>query len=316
MVGGVWRDIVKAEEDLEGIGIGYTSSLKGVVGNGREIGFWVDKWLGYVRLCDRFSRLYHLDRRNKARVLDRGRWVNNEWCWEWEWVIELREDEVFTVKALTRMVKEKTLRIENGGQETLWNKCVPKKVNIFVWKALKGRLPVREELDKRGIDLDSTSCSCCDSVAESCVHSLVLCNFSMSVWEKVFSWWKLRSVNAFSIGELFYSNGNVDIPNCSILLWQAVIWTSGYYIWKVRNARVFKGKVVMGSGSGIWCPQVLFSVGFGGVSGPGLEVVVYGVQVLLLASFIGLHLSMVVRQIMPFAASGFFHFKWFICWDA
>ncbi|GJX85560.1 RNA-directed DNA polymerase, eukaryota, reverse transcriptase zinc-binding domain protein [Tanacetum coccineum] len=157
------------------------------------------------------------------------------------------------------MVEEKTLRIENGGQETLWNKCVPKKVNIFVWKALKGRLPVREELDKRGIDLDSTSCSCCDSVAES---------------------------------------KSLDIPNCVI----------------ASLGKRFKDTV--GSGSGIWCPQVLFSVGFGGVSGPGLEVVVYGVQVLLLASFIGLHLSMVVRQIMPFAASGFFHFKWFICWDA
>ncbi|GJY70865.1 RNA-directed DNA polymerase, eukaryota, reverse transcriptase zinc-binding domain protein [Tanacetum coccineum] len=168
----------------------------------------------------------------------------------------------------------------------------------------KGRLPVREELDKRGIDLDSTLCPCCDSMVESCVHSLVLRNFSTSVWEKVFSWWKLGSVNAFSIGELFSSNGNIDILDCSILLWQAVIWTSGYYIWKVRIARVFKGKVV------------LISVGFGGRSGPGLEVVVYGMQVLLLASFIGLHLSMVVRQFMPFAASGFFHFKWFFCWDA
>ncbi|GJY70867.1 hypothetical protein Tco_0474570 [Tanacetum coccineum] len=223
MIGGAWRDIVKVREDLEGIGIGYTSSLKGVVGNGREIGFWVDKWLGDVRLCDRFLRLYHLDRRKEAKVVDRGRWVNNELCWEWEWVKELRgmvcrdfnelvtllqnvvlaidcrdqwkwtlqEDGVFTIKALIRMVEEKTF---------------------------KGRLSVREELDKSGIDLDSTLCPCFDSVVELCIHSLVLRNFSTSVWEKVFSWWKLGSVNAISIGELFSSNGNVDIPNCSILL--------------------------------------------------------------------------------------------------
>ena len=60
---------------------------------------------------------------------------------------------------------------------------------------------------------------------------------------KKFRWWKIGDVNAFSIGELFASNGNVDIPNLSTLLWQAVIWTSGYCIWKERNERVFKEKV-------------------------------------------------------------------------
>nr|GEV71585.1 protein FAR1-related sequence 5-like [Tanacetum cinerariifolium] len=41
------------------------------------------------------------------------------------------------------MVEENILQVENGGQETLWNKLVPKKGNIFTWRALKGRLVVR-----------------------------------------------------------------------------------------------------------------------------------------------------------------------------
>ncbi|GKA74058.1 reverse transcriptase domain, reverse transcriptase zinc-binding domain protein [Tanacetum coccineum] len=248
--------------------------LGGVVGNGKEIGLWLDRWAYEGKLCNRFPRLYHLDSR-KEREADKGRYVDYEWRWEWEWVREirgrgckefddlmnllqnvvihndcrdqwkwkLREDGVFTVKDLTKLVEERTLRIENGGQETLWNKWVPKKVNIFVWRVLKGRIPVREELDKRGIDLDTTLCPCCDSVVESCVHSLVFFSFAMSVWEKIFSLWKLGSVNAFSIGEIFAANGNVVIPNYSSHLWQAVIWTTGYFIWKMRNERVFKGKV-------------------------------------------------------------------------
>ncbi|GKC90504.1 hypothetical protein Tco_1151153 [Tanacetum coccineum] len=44
----------------------------------------------------------------------------------------LGEDGEFTVKELTRLVEEKILRVESGGQETLWNKLVPKKVNNFV----------------------------------------------------------------------------------------------------------------------------------------------------------------------------------------
>ncbi|GJS57295.1 ribonuclease H-like domain-containing protein [Tanacetum coccineum] len=47
----------------------------------------------------------------------------------------------------------------NGGG--LYSRLGEFKVNIFMWRALKGRLPVREELDKRGIDLDSVLCPSC-----------------------------------------------------------------------------------------------------------------------------------------------------------
>ena len=50
-------------------------------------------------------------------------------------------------------------------------------------------------------------------------------------------------INAFSIDEMFSRNGNANVPSHSSRLWQAVIWTAGYYIWKDRNTRVFKGKV-------------------------------------------------------------------------
>ena len=42
---------------------------------------------------------------------------------------------------------------------------------------------------------------------------------------------------------MFSLNGNVDVPNNSLHLPQAVIWTSRYFIWKMRNERVFKNKV-------------------------------------------------------------------------
>ncbi|GJU27537.1 retrovirus-related pol polyprotein from transposon TNT 1-94 [Tanacetum coccineum] len=189
--GRVWSDIVRIGEEIDGLGIEFSSSFKVVVGNGRDIRFWVDKSM----LCNRFPRLYHLDRRKECSVAGKGIWVDNMWRWEWDW--------------------EKIINVGNVGQETLWNKLVPKKVNIFVWSALKGRLPVREELEKRGIDLDSVLCLCSDSAVETCARSLVLCNLAMSVWEKIFRWWKVGDVNAFFIDELFSSNGNVNVPNLS-----------------------------------------------------------------------------------------------------
>ena len=59
----------------------------------------------------------------------------------------------------------------------------------------------------------------------------------------VYRWWRIGNVNAFSIEEFFSSNGNANVPSHSSKMWQAVIWTSGYFIWKERNTRVFKGQV-------------------------------------------------------------------------
>nr|GEU46420.1 transposon TX1 [Tanacetum cinerariifolium] len=50
----------------------------------------VDIWVGMVKLCHRFSRIYHLDRSKEGRVVERQKWVDNVWCWEWGWVRNLR----------------------------------------------------------------------------------------------------------------------------------------------------------------------------------------------------------------------------------
>lgn len=247
-------------KEIEGLGVEFISSFLGEVGDGRDISFWSDRWVDNRRLCDRFPRLYHLDKRKEGCVWDKGSWVNDVWCWEWDWVRSIRgrvnrefdellgvmqnvvvnsncrdkwrwslgEEGVFMVKELARLVEEKILHVESGEQETLWNKLEPRKVNIFVWRALKGRIPVQVEPDRRVIDLDSVLCPSCNNIVETCTHSLVTCDLAMSVWEKIFDWWNVRNVNAFSIDEIFSSNGGVNVSNLLSRVWQAVIWTSGY----------------------------------------------------------------------------------------
>ncbi|GJT13183.1 putative ribonuclease H protein [Tanacetum coccineum] len=79
-----------------------------------------------------------------------------------------------------------------------------------------------DELDKRGIDLDSLLCPCCDDSVESCDHSLVTCNVAKSVWDKNFEWWKIGPVNVFSANDLFRFSGNVAVHSYSRALWQLV----------------------------------------------------------------------------------------------
>ncbi|GKF57626.1 RNA-directed DNA polymerase, eukaryota, reverse transcriptase zinc-binding domain protein, partial [Tanacetum coccineum] len=113
----------------------------------------------------------------------------------------------FMVKDLARLVDEIWLQTDRSGEETMWNNLAPNKVNIFVWRVLKGRLPVLSELDKRGIDLNTLLCPCCDDNVETTDNSLLLSNMAWSVWVKFFEWWKGGNVDVFTIGELFKHNG-------------------------------------------------------------------------------------------------------------
>ncbi|GKD79913.1 hypothetical protein Tco_1342534, partial [Tanacetum coccineum] len=125
-------------------GVEFTSSWGGILGDGRDIKFWVDRWIDNQRLCDRFSRLYHLDRRNESSVQEKGSWDNGKRCSEWEWIREIRgrvskeleellgvlknviyndcrdkwrwtlgEDGKYTVKDLSRLVEEKILHVDS-----------------------------------------------------------------------------------------------------------------------------------------------------------------------------------------------------------
>ncbi|GKB38833.1 RNA-directed DNA polymerase, eukaryota, reverse transcriptase zinc-binding domain protein, partial [Tanacetum coccineum] len=190
------------------LGVEFTSLFVRMVRDGRDIMFLVDRWVDNRRLCDRFLRLYHLDRKKEISVVERGEWVDNRDQWKWS----LSEDGKFTVRELSRLIEEKILVSDNAGRETIWNKLVPKKVNIFVWRALRGILPVHVELDRRGVDLDSVLCPSCNNIVETCSHSLITCDLAMGVWDKIFSWWKAVCVNAFSLDEFFSSNGNVNVP--------------------------------------------------------------------------------------------------------
>ncbi|GKA10771.1 reverse transcriptase domain, reverse transcriptase zinc-binding domain protein [Tanacetum coccineum] len=236
MGGGVWGDIVKTGEEIDGLGVDFTSSCIRVLWDGRDIRFWVDRWVDNRRLCDKFPRLYHLERRKEVSFFNRGVWVDNNWVWEWDWIKSIRgrvsnefedligvlqyvvvsndcrdswrwslnEDGVFTVKELTRLIEEKILISDNGGQETLWNKLVPKKVNIFIWRALRGRLSVRLELDKRGVDLDSVLCPSCDNI----VIILMFGKWLFGLWGTSFG---EKEIHVFLVRRRFLSSGIVSL---------------------------------------------------------------------------------------------------------
>jgi len=64
---------------LEDWGKTFEARFKWEVGNGKEVFFWKDNWLGSEDLKSRFPRLFSLSMVEDAKLFRCGDWVNNIW---------------------------------------------------------------------------------------------------------------------------------------------------------------------------------------------------------------------------------------------
>ncbi|XP_071713984.1 uncharacterized protein [Rutidosis leptorrhynchoides] len=158
----------RARKKVDELGISFTNSFTRVIENAADTRFWEDTWVGDTRFKDKYKRLYRL-------VCDKN--VSVQDC-----------NGVYSVSNLVEIIDGTALASHTDSMETLRNRLVPKKIEVFIWRARRGRIPVRLELDKRGIDLHSTRCPVCDGDLESVEHVLFLCRFAKDIWGKVLNW--------------------------------------------------------------------------------------------------------------------------------
>ncbi|XP_071699325.1 uncharacterized protein [Rutidosis leptorrhynchoides] len=237
--------------------------------------FWKENWLGETCLQTKFNWLFQFDQDKDAKVSDRVTWVNGncefnwQWCREpsgrtmaelstliellnryplgsgndsvpWKW--QMAANGVFTTKKLNNIIMEKVYACEKSQPETMRNYLVPKKVEVFIWRARKKRLPTLSELYKTGVDLHSVRCHICDNDVESNEHALIFCNLAFDVWSRVYKWWGFGQYVYMSITKTFAGIVNQSNSELGANIWRAVEWTCGYILWKNRNSKIFKNK--------------------------------------------------------------------------
>ncbi|XP_071694888.1 uncharacterized protein [Rutidosis leptorrhynchoides] len=223
-----WSIIVKTGYNIGELGIEYSNSFKKVIGNGKDTSFWNDVWLGDIPLGIKFNMLFRIDSSLNATVYDRVGWDGS-----------LGENGKFTTKVLSNLIQARVISSNVVGNERLRNALVSKKVGIFIWRALKGRLPVLCELGKREIDILCVRCPMCDDDIETVQHTLFHCSKREEIWEKVLNWWGV-SQTSFDLSNAFRGNSSIQTTVEGNKVSQAVEWTFGYLIWKNRNQKVFK----------------------------------------------------------------------------
>ncbi|GKC88895.1 RNA-directed DNA polymerase, eukaryota [Tanacetum coccineum] len=182
-------------------------SIRFQVGCGSLIRFWKDIWLGNSPLYIRFNRLFRLEREKDCLVMNHI--SDGQWECNWSRSIlgvqnfthlnhmlaeisqievsedmdkctwSLAQDGMFSVGALRHLIDDHTL--PSLDTKTTWDKSLPRKVNIFMWRLKLDTLPHQLNLSSRGIEIPEISCPSCNGNVESNDHIFFKCAFSKDI---------------------------------------------------------------------------------------------------------------------------------------
>ncbi|GKA00426.1 RNA-directed DNA polymerase, eukaryota, reverse transcriptase zinc-binding domain protein [Tanacetum coccineum] len=261
---GVWGRIVGSINTMHEKGFIPHSFLKRRVNNGASTKFWYETWVNNSPLQHQYPRLFRLALNKECSIRDC--W-NNGWSLEWSRPISsgtnanniaalysqlanysLNDSEdvwswsigksSFTVKTTREHIDQRYL--PNDGMETRWNRFLPKKINIFIWRVLRDRLPTRWNLSRKGIDVDSLSCPFLMLWnLETIQHSMWFCSLATTVWHRIFVWLHISPPNLSNLQDLYSWIDDLHISSSRKIILETicdvVLWT----LWNFRNETIF-----------------------------------------------------------------------------
>ncbi|GKV49125.1 hypothetical protein SLEP1_g55890 [Rubroshorea leprosula] len=113
-----WRDVCRLNE-IGGSNIGWLE--KGFeldVGEGKEMLFWKENWVGIGELANLFPRLFLLSTGKENVISQMGKWKNGEWTWDLKWRHALREEEAIQLQNMISRLNTKSL---TKGRRDVWH---------------------------------------------------------------------------------------------------------------------------------------------------------------------------------------------------
>ncbi|XP_071739171.1 uncharacterized protein [Rutidosis leptorrhynchoides] len=234
---------------MEKLGINIDTFCGRILGDGNNILFWEDAWLGNYHLKDKFSRLYRFETMANASIKDRVRHFIGRLHGELadlddlirsnailddcisSWRCNLGPNGEFLTKVAAIKMDEVIITRNSSSQvPTLHNNLVPQKVGIFIWRAIRCRIPVREELDPKWIDIDTLLCPMRKNMVESVDHALVSCKVAKEVWEGIFKWWGSSMPANANLENLFVGSGCGNLSGYHKKICHAIEWVTRYLI--------------------------------------------------------------------------------------
>ncbi|GJT60637.1 putative RNA-directed DNA polymerase [Tanacetum coccineum] len=240
---GVWENILSVGAVIDDIGIPFRNSFIRKIRCGNSISFWADRWVDTAPspLKSKFPRLFALDCSNDCRLMEQGTFLRPGIEDSWSWALD--HDGLFSVKHLSKLIDSAFLFDCFPGKTHEWNPLIPKKINIFRWRLVLGRILLLTKLDWRGVDVPSVLCQLCEAVTETSEHLFISFAKSVAVWRKCLSWWGISFPQTLgSISDMVTGSLANYLPPITKTIFNGVCYITLWAIWSWRN-KVFHSTV-------------------------------------------------------------------------
>jgi len=123
--------------------------------------------------------------------------------------------------------------------DKLWKIKIPARIAVFAWRLIRDRLPTRQNLRRRQVQLTDLQCHFCRNSKEGASHLFFHCCKIQPIWWDTLSWLQIKGVFPFSLKQHFLQHFGVQLDGLRTNRWQywwlALTWS----IWKLRNNIVF-----------------------------------------------------------------------------
>ena len=111
----------------------------------------------------------------------------------WKWAAEPCGS--YSAKSAYKVIREDISGYGQVGQfKELWKLRVPSKVAMFVWRLIKDKLPTRDNLKKKRVELQEYLYPFCRLVDKSASHLFFHCSKISPLWWESLSWVNLVGV--------------------------------------------------------------------------------------------------------------------------
>ena len=123
--------------------------------------------------------------------------------------------------------------------EKLWKLKIPARIAVFAWRLIRDRLPTRQNLRRRQVQITDLQCPFCKNSEEDASYLFFHCCKIQPIWWDTMSWLQIKGVFPFSPKQDFLQHVGVQLDGLRTNRWQywwlALTWS----IWKLRNNIVF-----------------------------------------------------------------------------
>ncbi|GKA62857.1 RNA-directed DNA polymerase, eukaryota, reverse transcriptase zinc-binding domain protein [Tanacetum coccineum] len=229
-----WGSILSSINSLKSKGIDLFSYCTRKISNGLDSSFWSNLWCGNRPLKVMFPRIFLFETDKQCSIASRVGLI--------DWSSVLRRWSLngllgFSVASVRYLVDSWLLDTCNDA--TRWNRLLPIKVNVFLWRLKLNKLPSRVNLDRRGIDVISINCPSCQGDQETVNHTFFNCGLAKELWSLLAKWWDMDIPMCGNIAEWHAWLGDLHVSSKVRLAIEGVGSTLLWSIWNFRNNLIF-----------------------------------------------------------------------------